>query len=53
VSDLNGLKHLANLAGEDFKLGVLLYDGEEILPLGEKMWACPISSLWGQQKATQ
>lgn len=47
-SDLRGLKKLASLAGRDFKMGVILYDGAEILPLGEGFWAAPVSSLWGQ-----
>ena len=45
--DLRGLQRLATLAGEKFKGGYLLYDGEQILPLGERQWAIPISSLWG------
>lgn len=48
AADLRGLKKLANLAGDQFKLGVLLYDGAETLPLGEGLWAAPLSSLWGQ-----
>ena len=47
-SDLRGLKRLASIAGEHFKLGVILYDGEETLPLGEGLWAAPLSSLWGR-----
>ena len=47
-ADLRGLKRLANIAGDQFKLGVILYDGTETLPLGERLWAVPISSLWGQ-----
>lgn len=46
-NDLKGLKKLSGLAGKAFKLGVLLYDGEEIVPLGDRLWAAPISSLWG------
>ena len=46
-SDLRGLKKLAGLAGNQFKLGVLLYDGTETLPLGSGLWAAPLSSLWG------
>lgn len=46
-SDLRGLKKLAGLAGESFKMGVLLYDGDETLPLGERIWAAPLSTLWG------
>jgi predicted AAA+ superfamily ATPase len=46
-SDLRGLKKLASLAGSQFKLGVLLYDGAETLPLGDGIWAVPMSTLWG------
>lgn len=45
--DLRGLKKLASLSGDQFKMGVLLYDGDEILPLGDSLWAAPLSSLWG------
>ncbi len=47
ISDLHGLKKLASLAGEQFKLGVLLYDGADTMPLGDRLWALPLSSLWG------
>lgn len=47
ASDLRGLSKLAALAGDQFKLGVLLYDGAETLPLGDGIWAAPLSSLWG------
>jgi len=46
--DLRGLKKLASAAGDQFKLGVLLYDGTETLPLGDGLWAAPLSTLWGQ-----
>ena len=47
-TDLRGLKRLASIAGDQFKLGVILYDGAETLPLGNDLWAAPISTLWGQ-----
>ena len=47
ASDLRGLRKLAALAGDQFKMGVLLYDGAETLPLGDGIWAAPLSSLWG------
>jgi predicted AAA+ superfamily ATPase len=47
-SDLRGLRKLAGLAGSDFKMGVLLYDGDETLPLGDNIWAAPLSTLWGK-----
>lgn len=46
-SDLKGLKKLSGLAGAQFQAGVILYDGKDIVPLGEKLWAAPLSSLWG------
>lgn len=46
--DLRGLKRLAAIAGGQFKLGVVLYDGTETLPLGDRLWAMPISTLWGR-----
>lgn len=47
ASDLRGLRKLAVLAGAQFKAGVLLYDGKETLPMGEGLWAVPLSTLWG------
>lgn len=47
-SDLRGLKKLSSLAGDQFKTGILLYDGDETMPLGDGLWAAPISTLWGQ-----
>lgn len=48
-SHLRGLKKLASLAGKQFKLGVLLYDGVDTMPLGDGIWAAPLSSLWGSK----
>jgi hypothetical protein len=31
-----------------FKMGVLLYDGDETMPLGDNIWAAPLSTLWGK-----
>jgi len=44
--DLAGLCKLADLAGDQFVAGLLLYDGTEILPMGPALWAVPIASLW-------
>lgn len=45
-TDVRGLKRLASLAGAQFRCGVVLYDGDLTLPLGERLWAVPLSSLW-------
>jgi predicted AAA+ superfamily ATPase len=47
TSDLRGLKKLASVAGDQFRMGVLLYDGTETMPLGNDLWAVPLSTLWG------
>ncbi len=48
TADLRGLKKLASVAGDLFKMGILLYDGTETMPLGDRLWAAPLSTLWGQ-----
>ena len=45
--DVRGLKRLAALAGAQFRMGVILYDGEQTVPLGDRLWAAPVSTLWG------
>jgi len=47
-NDFRGLKKLADAAGEHFKMGIVLYDGTETMPMGKGLWAAPISSLWGR-----
>lgn len=45
-SDLRGLRRFAQQVGAAFVGGMVLYAGEETLPLGHQIWAVPISSLW-------
>lgn len=44
-SDFKGLKKLKDVCGEQFSAGVVFYDGESILPFGERLFAVPISLL--------
>ncbi len=47
--DAKGLTRLANYCGNDFEHGILLYAGQDILPLNDKrMLAVPLSELWDQ-----
>jgi predicted AAA+ superfamily ATPase len=46
-SDLKGLRKWSGLAGDQFKMGILLYDGDQTMPLGDNMWAAPLATLWG------
>ncbi|MGH4022262.1 MAG: hypothetical protein ACRDT0_24110 [Pseudonocardiaceae bacterium] len=41
--------HLAMLRyrlGEQFSLGLVVHAGDNTLPLGERIWTVPISTLW-------
>lgn len=46
--DVKGLRKLASLVDAQFQMGVVLYDGTETLPLGDRIWAAPLSSLWSR-----
>ena len=47
AGDGRGLVRLAERCGEDFQQGLLLYSGEDLLPLADKrMLAVPLSELW-------
>ncbi len=44
--DFKGLRKLFAIDSENFKIGVVLYDGTQVLPFGEKMFAVPVSAMW-------
>jgi predicted AAA+ superfamily ATPase len=46
AADFRGLKELASLTGDDFRYGVVLYDGEQMVGFGERLAAVPIAALW-------
>jgi predicted AAA+ superfamily ATPase len=46
ASDYKGLRALKAAVGERFQRGVLLYGGDKVLPLGDKLFALPISAIW-------
>jgi uncharacterized protein len=46
AGDLSGLKKLVEAARDRFAFGVVLYDGDTIVPFGERLAAAPISCLW-------
>jgi len=46
ASDWRAMEALRDERGEGFRSGVLLYTGERTLPLGDRLWAVPISALW-------
>ncbi len=47
--DFKGLKKFAEITGEQFKFGIVLYTGARLLPFGDKnkpYFAVPLSLLW-------
>jgi predicted AAA+ superfamily ATPase len=46
-ADFKGLRKLAAASGNNFKLGVVLYDSDMALPFGKHLFAVPLSHLWG------
>lgn len=44
--DMKGLHRLQVAAGSRFAVGVVLYDGDAIVPFGENLYAVPICCLW-------
>lgn len=44
--DFHALERLARANGNRFKCGVVFYDGDSVLPFGQKLFAAPFPSLW-------
>ena len=44
--DFSGLHKLISACGQKFVLGLVLYDGDQLVPFGDRMLAAPISTLW-------
>jgi hypothetical protein len=40
------LTKLRDATGDRFRAGIVLYSGRQTLPLGDRLWAVPISGLW-------
>lgn len=48
ASDTRGLRLLRDKLGPRFQRGVIVYSGEHTLPMGDRIWALPVSGLWQQ-----
>lgn len=46
VGDFKGLRKLAAACGKNFRLGAVLYDGDHVVPFGDRMVAAPVACLW-------
>jgi len=45
-SDFVGLNRFKAIANKQFKLGILLYDGDHTTAFGDRLFAVPIGALW-------
>ncbi len=46
ASDFAALKALRDQLGRQFRAGVVLYAGEQIVPSGDRLWLVPVPALW-------
>lgn len=46
AKDFTGLKRFQSVAGDRFKMGVLLYDGDHTTAFGDHLYAVPLGALW-------
>jgi uncharacterized protein len=45
-SDFKALRKVRDAAGDNFSMGIVLYDGEVTAPFGDKLMAVPLRRLW-------
>jgi uncharacterized protein len=45
-ADRRGLERLREAAGRSFRYGALLYDGETLVPMGDRIYAIPLRTVW-------
>jgi predicted AAA+ superfamily ATPase len=45
AQDFRGLNRLMAQTGRDFITGIVLYDGEQVMPFGDRLWAVPLAAL--------
>jgi len=46
ASDFKGLRKLTAVTGDALKVGIVLYDGNVVVPFGDRLFAAPVSCLW-------
>jgi len=46
AGDFTGLRALAEVSGDRFAFGTVLYDSEDVVPFGDRLAAAPLSCLW-------
>lgn len=49
AADFRGLRKLKDTVPDRFAAGIVLYDGESLVPFGERLFAMPVRCLWERQ----
>jgi len=44
--DFRGLNELTKVAGQRFRVGIILYLGRRVVPFGKNLYAVPMAALW-------
>jgi uncharacterized protein len=47
ANDFKGLRKLAAATRNALRLGLVLYDGDQTVPFGDRLFAAPVSCIWG------
>ena len=50
--DFKGLRKVQSICGDSLNLGVVLYDGTKTVAFGDRLFAAPISCLWGCERSS-
>ncbi len=46
TADTRWIRKLRDGRGAKFKAGIVIYTGAQTIPLGDRLWAVPVSGLW-------
>ncbi len=46
AEDFRALTTMRDALGKRFRAGILLHDGAQVLPFGDRLWSAPVSALW-------
>ena len=46
AKDFKSLELCRRTIGDKFKKGIVLYTGNDLVPMGDRLWAVPVNYLW-------
>jgi hypothetical protein len=46
ANDFKGLRKLQQAVENRFAAGIVMYDGEAVVPFGSQLYAVPVCNLW-------